>query len=124
MAQKKYASLSTLNTFLDNLKDTFAALSHKHTMSDLTDYKVDTALSPTSTNPVQNKVVDAEFDAIATAMGALETAIDGKANASHAHNDIYYTQAEIDNMEFITVDDIDAICGTTISFISLTEGGF
>lgn len=98
MAQKKYASLSTLNTFLDNLKDTFATLSHKHTMSDLTDYKVDTALSPTSTNPVQNKVVDAEFDAIATAMGALETAIDGKANASHNHDNVYYTQAQLDEL--------------------------
>lgn len=59
--------------------------------------EVDTALSPTSTNPVQNKVVDAEFDAMSEAMGALELSIDGKADASHNHNNDYYTKTEIDN---------------------------
>lgn len=94
--QKKYASLSTLQTFLDNLKTTFSALSHKHKLSDLTDYKVDTSLSSTSTNPVQNKVLNEEFDAIATAMNALEAAIDTKSNASHNHDSRYYTQSQID----------------------------
>lgn len=32
---------------------------------------VDDALSSTSTNPVQNKVINEEFDAMADAMGAL-----------------------------------------------------
>lgn len=96
MAQKKYVSLSKLSTFLDNLFGTFASLSHKHTISDISDYTVDTTLSSTSTNPVQNKVIDAEFDAMVEAMGALETAIDGKADASHTHDDRYYTETEID----------------------------
>lgn len=78
MSQKKYVSLSRLSTFLDNLKDKFATLTHKHMISDLTDYTVDTALSSTSTNPVANNTLNAEFEAIADAMGALETAIDGK----------------------------------------------
>lgn len=30
-------------------------------------------------------------------------------------NDIYYTKNEIDSMEFITVNDIDEICGQTLS---------
>lgn len=34
--------------------------------------EVDSALSSTSTNPVQNKVLDAEFEAIATSMNALD----------------------------------------------------
>lgn len=96
MAQKKYVSLSKLSTFLENLRSTFASLSHKHTISDISDYTVDTTLSSTSTNPVQNKVIDAEFDAMVEAMGALETAIDGKADASHTHDDRYYTETEID----------------------------
>jgi hypothetical protein len=95
---KKYASLANLQTFLDNLKSIFAFSSHKHTIGDLTDYKVDAALSATSANPVQNKVIDAEFEAMATAMNALDSAIDGKANAVHSHNDIYYTETEIDTM--------------------------
>lgn len=98
MAQKKYVSLSKLSTFLDNLKSTFSTLSHKHTISDITDYQVDTELSSTSTNPVQNKVIDAEFDAMSDAMGALELAIDSKANSSHSHDDRYYTEAEVDTL--------------------------
>lgn len=45
---------------------------------------VDTALSSTSTNPVQNKVINA--------------ALNGKAASSHTHDDRYYTEAEIDAM--------------------------
>ena len=93
---KKYISLNRLSNFLDNLKNIFASLSHKHTISDITDYTVDNTLSSTSTNPVQNKVLDAEFDAVSEAMNALELAIDGKASSSHAHDDRYYTEAEID----------------------------
>ena len=114
MASKKYISLSKLSTFLDNLKNTFALISHKHTISDLTDYTIDSELSSTSTNPIQNKVLDAEFDSIATAMNALESAIDEKANSVHNHDDRYYTESEIDSMEFITVGDIDGICGGSI----------
>lgn len=31
--------------------------------------------------------------------------------SSHNHDDLYYTQAQIDGMKFITTDDIDEICG-------------
>lgn len=95
---KKYVSLSKLSTFLDNLKNTFAALSHTHKLSDLTDYVVDSALSSTSTNPVQNAVLDAEFEAISGAMNALDLAIDGKADSSHTHEiaDVNNLQSTID----------------------------
>lgn len=86
---KNYISLNRLSNFLDNLKNTFASLTHKHTISDISDYKVDSALSSTSINPVQNKVLDAEFEAVSNAMGALETAIDGKADSSHNHDSAY-----------------------------------
>lgn len=79
MAQKKYVSLTRLSDFLDNLKTIFASLSHKHTISDLTDYTVDTALSSVSVNPVANKTLNDEFDSVATAMAALEDAIDSNA---------------------------------------------
>lgn len=75
---KKYISLSRLSNFLDNLSGKFAALAHRHTLSDISDYTVDTELSSTSTNPVANNTLNTEFEAIANAMGALETAIDGK----------------------------------------------
>lgn len=93
---KKYAGIETLRTFLVNLRNTFSELGHKHTLSEITDYKVDTALSSTSANPVQNKVIDAEFDAIADAMNALEQAVDGKSDSTHNHDDRYYTETEVD----------------------------
>lgn len=111
MAQKKYVSLSKLSTFLENLNNKFAALSHKHSVSDIADYVIDIELSPTSTNPVQNKILDAEFEAISSSMNALDLAIDEKADISHNHNDLYYTESEIDNMVFITTEEIDTICG-------------
>lgn len=76
MANKKYVSLARLSDFLDNIKEKYSQIGHKHSLSDLTDYEVDTELSSTSTNPVQNKALDAEFEAIGDAMGALELAID------------------------------------------------
>ena len=87
--EKKYASLSSLQTFLDNLKDRFVTIEN---------HVVDTELSSTSIHPVQNKVINAEFDAIATAMEVLELSIDSKLGVSDA----------------ITNDEIDQICGGTI----------
>lgn len=83
MSKKKYVSLSTLQLFLDNLKDTFSALSHKHTIANIEDYVVDTELSSTSTNPVQNRVLNEEFETIATAMNLLDSEID-----SHTHEEM------------------------------------
>ena len=96
MAIKKYISLSKLETFLDNLKNTFSNLSHNHTISDITDYTVDSALSSTSTNPVQNKVLDAEFEAVSTAMNVLEQSIDGKADSTHNHDSTYDAKGSAD----------------------------
>lgn len=58
--------------------------------------EVDTELSSTSTNPVQNKALYEEFEAVATAMNVLESDIDDKADAEHTHDDRYYTEAEVD----------------------------
>lgn len=149
MATKKYINLNNLSTFLTVLRETFAEIGHKHSISDVTDYVVDTALSSTSVNPVQNKIIDAEFEAVSNAMGALENAIDSKSDSTHTHDDRYYTESEIDSKlsaksdsththddryyteseidglfesyEFITVADIDNICGQTIQYASINE---
>ena len=89
MSEKKYVSLSRLSDFLENLYDKFAPKNHEH--------QADSQLSSTSTNPVQNKVLDAEFEAISVAMNTLEDAIDSKSDKSHNHNDVYYTETEMDN---------------------------
>lgn len=81
MTTKKYVSLNKLSVFLENLKSTFATLGHKHSVTDISDFTVDSVLSSTSTNPVQNKVIDAELDAIAESFAVLEAEIDKKADA-------------------------------------------
>ena len=72
----KYVSPSKLSVFLEKLKTIFAPLTHTHNVNDLADYTIDEELSATSENPVQNKVLDAEFEAVSAALGALELAID------------------------------------------------
>lgn len=101
MSQKKYVSLSKLSTFLDNLSNKFAALSHKHTMSDITDLsniniEVDTELSSASTNPVANSTLNAEFDAIGQAFVVLEDAVD-----NHSHSE-YITEDELNAKGYLT----------------------
>ena len=71
---------------------------------------------------MQNKVLDAEFEAISKAMEVLEASIDGKVDSEHNHDDIYYTKTQIDEMELITIDDIDTICGSNI--VSASEVTF
>lgn len=79
MAQKKFVSIAKLGTFLTSLRDTFAPLSHKHKLSDISDYKVDTALSSTSTNPVANKIVKTAIDGVNSSISSLSN---NKANAT------------------------------------------
>ena len=91
MSQKKYVSLSKLSNFLDHLKNTFASLVHTHTVSDIEDYTVDDALSPTSSNPVSNSVLDAEFEAISQALNIYETELD-----THNHDSSYDAKGSAD----------------------------
>ena len=48
----------------------------------------------------------------------ISAAIADSFGTSHDHDDKYYTKTQIDNMELITVGDIDTICGTTIQMAS------
>lgn len=141
--QNKYVSPSRLSLFLDNLKSIFSPLVHTHKISDISDYVVDDALSSTSNNPVANKAIDAEFDAIGDAMGALELAIDGKADSDHNHDDAYdakgsaetalntskeYTDTKIASMVFIgTYDEYQAAYADgqipINTFVILTDDG-
>ena len=123
----KYVTPRRLSTFLENLKNIFASITHKHILSDITDYEVDTALSSTSTNPVANKVIDAEFDAISDAIGVLDLAIDDKADKDHNHDDKYCTTEEV-NVKFSEVayidedDDIKEVINTDLC--GVFYGGF
>lgn len=67
---KKYVSLAKIRIFFTNLKQTFAAIVHTHTISDLTDYVVDYDLDASSNNPVRNKAISQELKALKTEIGS------------------------------------------------------
>lgn len=70
MAKEKLTTLENLTYFLSWITRKFSAIGHKHTKSEITDLVVDSALSETSENPVQNKAVKA----------AVQTLEDSKAD--------------------------------------------
>ncbi len=64
-----------------------------------------------------------EVDAAAgEMMSYLSASMENKVNSSDLNN--YYTKNQMDAMEFITLDDIDAICGTVIQDASVSEVTF
>lgn len=103
MANKKYASLNTLQTFLDNLKNLFATQTSVDELSadvayineednenitdvetggtGVTNITVDSALSETSTNPVQNKVITEKINEIEASIADLPKSDDEEIDA-------------------------------------------
>lgn len=68
------ASQSDFNTLSSNVANKL----------DASDYVVDNSLSDSSTNPVQNKVIN--------------TALSNKSDVGHIHDDRYYTESEVDDL--------------------------
>ena len=62
--EKKYLDSGGLIRLIANLINKFALKTHSHTVSDISDYVVDSELSPTSTNPVENSTIKAKFDSV------------------------------------------------------------
>ena len=63
---------------------------------------VDEAMSSTSTNPVQNKVINNAIHDLSVLVGdtavstQISNAVKDKADVNHAHDDQYYTESEVD----------------------------
>lgn len=88
-------------------------------------------------NTLNDKADETHSHAISD-VANLQTTLDGKVPTSRTINgkalssniiisagDVNaYTKTEIDNMEFITTDDIDAICGTDIQAATASEVSF
>lgn len=82
MAEKKYVGAEALIRLVAQLKAGFASKVHEHTLADITDYNVDSSLSSTSTNPVQNNVLNAKFEELESSMiKAVEISVDENEDA-------------------------------------------
>lgn len=71
----KILDLLGLTELVDLCKQTFAKIIHTHKLEDITDYTVDSALSATSTNPVQNKTVNQALVAFSNDIDNIETSL-------------------------------------------------
>lgn len=81
----------------------FLSAEDKTKLNNLEQITVDSSINATSTNPVQNKVINTALTGKAntnhthsiTNITNLQSQLDGKANSVHTHDDRYYTESEI-----------------------------
>lgn len=112
----KFVGTEALIRLIAQIKSSFASLVHKHKLEDIEDYVVDSTLSSTSTNPVQNKILNEQFVTINDTLNSQADVIANKIDNTTLNN--YYTKTEVDNLELITVNEIDTICGNSIKIAS------
>lgn len=111
-----------IKTEIDNLLNRKSDTNHTHTnastttpgflsaedktkLNNLEQITVDSTINATSTNPVQNKVINTALTGKAntnhthsiTNITNLRSQLDGKANSVHTHDDRYYTETEMDS---------------------------
>ena len=109
-----------IKTEIDNLLNGKSDTNHTHTnastttpgflsaedktkLNNLKQITVDSTINATSTNPVQNKVINTALTGKAntnhthsiTNITNLQSQLDGKANSVHTHDDRYYTETEM-----------------------------
>lgn len=111
-----------IKTEIDNLLNGKSDTNHTHTnastttpgflsaedktkLNNLEQITVDSTINGTSTNPVQNNVINTALTGKAntnhthsiTNITNLQSQLDGKANSVHTHDDRYYTETEMDS---------------------------
>lgn len=108
------------DTTLDQMSEIVAYIkSNKELIESITTSKVNVAdiINNLTTN-VSNKPLSAAQGVVLKGLiDALQASINGKVDTSVLAN--YYSKTEFDNLELITVEDIDAICGATIQIATL-----
>ena len=123
MANKNFLDLHGLSIFLQKLKGLFANISHTHTKSQITDLTVDSSLSSSSVNPVQNKVVNSALsNKVSTSrtingkalssnitLSASDVGADNSGAAANALNSAKtYTDSEIDALNSVITNKANA----------------
>lgn len=98
----------SINTELDTIKHTLsdkANKTHSHTISDVTNLQTTLDEKVSTNRTINGKSLSSNINLSA-----------GDVNA--------YTKTEIDNMEFITIDEIDNICGANMQVATASEVSF
>lgn len=99
MAIKKFATLNTLSEFLDGLKTIFANITHTHQKSEIIDLIIETELSSTSENLVQNKTVSLALESIVEQTNAGFDSVNDKIDKIEIPSlDGYATEEYVENL--------------------------
>jgi hypothetical protein len=124
------SEVDELQSTLDEIENSIsekANTSHSHAISDVTNLQ-------TTLDGINGSIsgkADSEHSHAISDITDLETTLENNLNEAksytdteidnHTHDDRYCSKEEIENLELITVDDIDTICGSTIQVASLSE---
>ena len=70
--EKRFLGEIGLPQLIELIKSEFAKLVHTHTKSDIIDLEVDTTLSSSSENPIQNQAVATVIDELSAGVAYIE----------------------------------------------------
>lgn len=108
MQTKKYVSLSKLSTFLDNLKNIFADISHTHTQSEITDLIIDDEVYE-SANLVRNSAVNTALESVKDELREeISDATTPKADIDYVEN-LYKTLNSNTVLGFYCIEDVTIV---------------
>lgn len=104
-------AIDELNTKIDNIEITGGGDGVSlNAVQQLVDESYENAVA--YTDGAVNGKADLNHSHVITEIENLQTMLDSKADSSVLND--YYTKTQVDDMELITLDDIDTICGSTI----------
>lgn len=116
-------AIKTLKDILDGKSDSshnhdsvYAAKSHTHTKSQITDF-------PTIPNVVDSLTSTSKTDSLSANQGkVLKGLVDGKSDSSHNHDSRYYTETEINNIlgNYVQTNQIGTKISASLSGTTLT----
>lgn len=107
---------------LDQMNEVVAYIKNNKSLIDgvtTSKVNVDDIVNNLTTNAANKVLSAAQGVTIKNLIDELEAAITGKVDSSVLNN--YYTKTQVDNLELITINDIDTICGTTIQVATLNN---
>lgn len=116
MNEKKYASLSSLQVFLDNLKTMFSDVSHTHTIDEITDFHEPTITKITLTSTgwddaTLTQTVSVNGILADTTKQVIHISPDSNSFIAAINSEVYYSSQAENSLTFVCseIPEIDLI---------------
>lgn len=118
----KLTTLENLTQFLTWIRKQFAAITHSHKLSDITDYTVDSELSAESANPIENQAVSVAIASVTDEISALETSVN-KLDTEKADRIVATSEAD-GLMSSADKSKLDGLASSEILYTTFTASGW